>query len=54
VGALAVIRLWWAGMADVPALVTLVCGFAGLVYLALRNRGPMPALRAEERDRRDV
>jgi hypothetical protein len=54
VGALAVIRLWWAGMADVPALVTLVCGFAGLVYLAMRNRAPMPALRAEERDRRDV
>ncbi len=54
VAALAMIRLWWAGIADVPALVALVCGFAGLVYLAMRNRGSMPPLRAEDRDRRDV
>jgi membrane protein implicated in regulation of membrane protease activity len=54
VAALAVIRLWWAGSADVPVLVALVCGFAGLVYLALRNRVPALPRRAEERDQRDV
>ena len=54
VAALAVIRLWWAGTADVPVLVALVCGFAGLVYLALRNRAPALPRRAEERDQRDV
>jgi hypothetical protein len=54
VAALAVIRLWWAGTADVPVLVTLVCGFAGLIYLVMRNRGPLPPPPAGERDRRDV
>ena len=54
VAALAVIRLWWAGPGDVLVLVTLVCGLAGLVCLAMRNRGPMPPPRADEPDRRDV
>ena len=55
VAALAMIRIWWAGLADIPVLVTLACGLAGLVYLAMRNRAPVPPLRGEqERDRRDV
>jgi hypothetical protein len=55
VTALVAIRVWWAGPADVVALVILVCGLAGLVYLAMRSRVPMPPLRGEpERDTRDV
>jgi hypothetical protein len=55
VTALVAIRVWWAGPADSIVLVALVCGFAGLVYLALRHRAPMPPVRGEqEPDTRDV
>jgi hypothetical protein len=53
--ALVAIRVWWAGPADGIVLVALVCGFAGLVCLALRHRAPMPPVRGEqEPDKRDV
>jgi hypothetical protein len=55
VTALVAIRVWWAGPADSIVLVALVCGFAGLVYLAMRNRAPMPPVRGEQdADKRDV
>ena len=54
VTALVAIRVWWAGPADSIVLVALVCGFAGLVYLAMRNRAPMPPVRGEDADKRDV
>jgi hypothetical protein len=54
VAVLAVIRLWWAGLSDVPVLVVLICGFVPLIYLAMRNRVPIPPLREEERAKRDV
>jgi hypothetical protein len=52
---LVAIRVWWAGPADSIVLVALVCGFAGLVYLAMRNRAPMPPVGGERQpDKRDV
>ena len=55
VAALVTIRVWWAGPADSIVLVVLAGGFAGLVYLAMRNRAPMPPVRGEqEPDKRDV
>ncbi len=52
---LVAIRVWWAGPGDVAVLVILVCGLAGLAYLVMRNRAPMPPLRGDqERDTRDV
>ena len=55
VTALVAIRVWWVGPADSIVLVALVCGFAGLVYLAMRHRPPMPPVRGEQDpDKRDV
>ena len=55
VTALVAIRVWWAGPADSIVLVALVCGFAGLVYLAMRNRAPMPPVGGDPQpDKRDV
>jgi hypothetical protein len=53
-------HLWWlipfaTALVDSIVLVALVTGFAGLVYLAMRSRAPMPPVRGEqEPDKRDV
>jgi hypothetical protein len=50
-----VAAMWWADLTGMAVLVTLVCGLAGLAYLVVRTRQPMPTLGAEqERDGRDV
>jgi len=55
VTALVAIRVWWAGPADSVVLAALVCGFVGLVYLAMRHRAPMPPAGGEPQpDKRDV
>jgi hypothetical protein len=47
--------IWWEKLAGMALLVALVCGLAGLAYLAMRTRGPIPPLRSgQERDTRDV
>jgi hypothetical protein len=51
----ALATMWWAGLAGMAVLVTLVCGLAGLAYLVVRTRQPMLLPQADqERDRRDV
>jgi hypothetical protein len=53
VAALVAIRAWWAELADIVGLVTLVCGLAYVVVI--RTRRPIPPLRAEQGpDKRDV
>lgn len=53
--ALVALRVWWVGPADSIVLVALVCGFAGLVYLAMRNRAPLPPVQGGQGpDKRDV
>lgn len=52
VAALVAIRSWWAELADIVGLVTLVCGLA---YVVMRTRRPIPPLKAEQGlDKRDV
>jgi membrane protein implicated in regulation of membrane protease activity len=51
VAALAAFRVWWAGPADVGVLLILVCGLAGLAYLVVRTRQPMPS-QEDDRDKR--
>ena len=52
VAALVAIRSWWAELADIVGLVTLVCGLA---YVVMRTRRPIPPLKAEPGpDKRDV
>jgi hypothetical protein len=47
----ALAAMWWAGLTGMAVLVTLVCGLAGLAYLVVRNREPMPSQEAD-RERR--
>jgi hypothetical protein len=52
----ALAAMWWAGLRGITALVTLVCGLAGIAYLVVRTqRPPLRAEQAEpERDTRNV
>jgi hypothetical protein len=45
--------MWWAGLTGIAVLVILVCGLAGLAYLVVRTRQPLPGAE-QERDGRDV
>ena len=47
----AVAVMWWARLTGLAVLVTLVCLLAGVAYLVVRNRQPMPQQEAD-RDRR--
>jgi hypothetical protein len=47
----AVAAMWWAGLTGMAVLVTVVCGLAGLAYLVVRTRQPMPTQEAD-RDKR--
>ena len=49
----AVAAMWWAGLTGLAVLVTAVCGLAGLAYLVVRTRQPMPSPEAD-RDRRQA
>jgi hypothetical protein len=51
VAALVAIRAWWAELADIVGLVTLVCGLAYVVFLR-RRIPPLPAEQGP--DKRDV
>jgi hypothetical protein len=44
---------WWAELRGLAVLVTLVSGLAGLTYLVIRNRRPVPEAE-QRRDTRDV
>jgi hypothetical protein len=48
VAALATIRVWWAELAGIAVLTAVVCGLAGLTYLVVRTRRPMPPLPGEQ------
>jgi len=43
----AVAAMWWAGLTGMAVLVTVVCGLAGLAYLVVRTRQPMPSQEAD-------
>jgi hypothetical protein len=52
VAALVAIRAWWAELADIVGLVTLLCASA---YVVMRTQRPIPPLPTEPGpDKRDV
>ena len=47
----AIAAMWWAELKAMAVLMAVVCGLAGLAYLVVRNRHPMPSQEAD-RDKR--
>jgi hypothetical protein len=47
----ALAAMWWAGLVGMVVLMTVVSGLAGLAYLVVRTRQPMPSLEADREER---